>query len=843
MKFHQAVTAIVFLICIGLTACNQPAATDPPPDPGSEIVFVADEMILEPGQCTFLRWDAPGGFSAFLNGEEVPLAGDREVCPEAPELFELQVDMGTHVESQVVEVVGVPMEGGPAPEGGQSPEGGTPEDGGTILEQGDVAPGEPAYLEGSWVGVGGPPGGLGYDIRMRPDNPEIMFVTDAAAGIFKSVDGGATWTASNTGIPPNALYDIPIFCLTIDPHNYDVIWAGTQITGHLYKSVDNGASWQEMDNGITEAGRSLRGITIDPQNGSVMYAAAEIEAISWAHMKGLPDGDGVGGEVYKSTDGGQSWRRVWSGDNLARYIWVDPTNSNRVYVSTGIFDRQAANASPQNPVGGVGILRSDDGGETWQVLDAEEGLNGLINPSLFMHPADPQVLLASATSGEGGGVYISRNGGDSWQRAENGPPISDAVEIALSNPDVWYSATESSISRSDDGGQTWQNYPIATADRSAGIPIDLQVDPHDEYRIFVNNYGGGNMLSLDGGETWADASVGYSGASIAGMIVLPGDGSTVLVGANTGGFRSTDYGATWQGTSLPSASTFLIASGRLAATDSGGNLWTSGDGGTQWAHTSILNTMAEYEAGRLVNDVVGMRAFAAAPSNPQVMYVGFGNAACSTGQPFACLEPMPNMFRSTDGGSTWQELSGAPFAHQTVLRVTVHPEQADTVYAATMAGIYLSTDGGNNWRAVEAFNQAATQYELAEVLEPSIPPDFNPVSDIVFDPHDANTLFAASQRGGIWISRDGGEDWTRAAAGLEPNEFIVQVLPDPSHPGVVYAASRWSGVYYSTDGGASWQALNEGLPVRNITGLALSQDGSVLYAGSSGRGLFRLGRE
>jgi hypothetical protein len=160
----------------------------------------------------------------------------------------------------VILLCNLPAFGSRTPE---QPDGaGSPSDGSQEL----VIPGAPAYQAGSWVSTGGPPGGLGYDIRMRPDNPDVMFVTDAHSGVSKSTDGGRTWFPSNAGILPGIGNDIPIFCLTIDPHDYDVIWAGTQLIGHVYRSDDNGANWVEMDNGITEVGRSLRGITVDPNN-------------------------------------------------------------------------------------------------------------------------------------------------------------------------------------------------------------------------------------------------------------------------------------------------------------------------------------------------------------------------------------------------------------------------------------------------------------------------------------------------------------------------------------------------------------------------------------------------
>jgi photosystem II stability/assembly factor-like uncharacterized protein len=803
------------LICF-LAACGGQATEGPAGAAG--IIFTADRSSLKPGECTLLRWEVTEGFGATLNGEGVPKTGERQVCPPETLVYELAVDMGTRFDTRRLEI--------------------TVGSGANLTEP--VAPGAPAYQAASWVATGGPPGGLGYDIRMRPDNPEVMFVTDAHAGVNKSLDGGQTWFPRNAGIPPGIGSDVPIFCLTIDPHDYDVIWAGTQLTGHVYRSSDNGDNWTETDNGITERGRSIRGITIDPNDPRVVYAASEVDVAAWEEETHQPGVQGYGGEVYKSSDGGQNWARIWSGENIARYIWVDPRDSNRLYVTTGIFDRAPANSSPETR-GGVGILRSEDGGRSWTVLNESNGLSGLIIPSLFMHPQNPDILVAAVSNFGIGGVFVTYDGGDTWTRMQDGPTASDAVEISMSDPDVWYSATEGLISRSDDAGRTWQTFDLATQDRKAGMPIDLQVDPRDPYRIFDNNYGGGNFLSTDGGQSWVDASKGYTGATIAGMLVLSNDAQTILVGANTGGFRSIDAGESWPGTTLPSATQVLRTPDGLIASDSGGGVWHSQDQGVTWTRTQVVDLLAEMTAGRMNNDVASMRALAMAPSDPSVLYVGFNNAICVDGLAAYCLDPMPNLYRSKDGGYTWQELSGTPFDHQAVLSIAVHPKNSQLLYVATITGLYRSADGGDAWSLVESFDQATRQVPISDTPNPMVELNLWVVTDVVFDPFDSQIIYAASQHGGIWRSGDGGQNWTQAAAGMDPNELIVKFLPDPVHPNLIYAASKFSGVFVTLDGGETWQSLNNGLATRDITNLALSADGSVLYAGTGASGVFRLG--
>ena len=182
-----------------------------------------------------------------------------------------------------------------------------------------------------WHRCGGPLGGLGYDVRMVPASPDTLFVTDAWAGVFVSRDGGANWGPSSGGIttrtgPSNDA--IPVFCLTIDPHDSDIIWAGTQYLRGIFRSDDGGISWNEWDNGVEETeGITFRGFTVDPRSSDIVYAAAEVSSWQWSADHQPHNGrefDLTEGVVYKTVDRGRNWTAVWRGKNLARYIWIDP---------------------------------------------------------------------------------------------------------------------------------------------------------------------------------------------------------------------------------------------------------------------------------------------------------------------------------------------------------------------------------------------------------------------------------------------------------------------------------------------------------------------------------------
>ena len=689
----------------------------------------------------------------------------------------------------------------------------------------------PPTLGLEWVRTGGPLGGLGYDVRMRPDNPDIMYVTDAWAGVHMSIDGGRTWFPSNEGITTRAGESgdaIPVFCLTIDPHNYDTIWVGTQNVRGIFKSTDGGRTWAEMDNGVIEReGITFRGFTIDPRSSDVVYAAAEISSWAWAgEERPGREFDMTKGVVYKTTDGGKHWDAIWRGDNLARYVWIDPTEPDAIYVSTGIFDREAANSIPHlRSPGGIGVIKSTDGGRTWRAVDS--GLGNNYVGSLFMHPQDSSILLAGTGNNQyynRNGVYLSIDGGNSWRQMLRGENIT-SVEFALSDPGTAYAGSTDAVYRSENGGHTWQRVSggrdgWGPPGVRAGFPIDFQVDPRDPNRIFANNYGGGNFLSVDGGHSWTIASKGYTGAQVRDVAVGPTDASRVFAAARSGIFVSTNGGDEWAGLSYPPAASlewYVVAIDPtnaqhvLAANNWNGVILKSHDGGYTWRPVSL-------RPGKPIS----WRAIAYAPSDPATVYAG--TSAFFSAGTFDDRMAASGIYVSHDGGATWHQANDAHSNDANVTALAVSSDDPHVVYAATgNRGLLKSSDGGESWRAI---NQGLRGSPTA--------------LSVAVNPADPRIVYAGLSRGGLYRSTDGGTTWRLSAAGMNPEASVSDIVFHPDDPQVMYASDRHSGVYRSTDGGSTWAAINSGLRTRAVNALAISTDGTILYAATEGEGVFRL---
>jgi photosystem II stability/assembly factor-like uncharacterized protein len=704
--------------------------------------------------------------------------------------------------------------------------------------------GHTAYQATSWVNTGGPSGGLGYDVRMDPIDPDIMYVTDALAGVFKSMNGGSSWFPTNTGITHRlgpSSDSIPVFSLTIDPNNSNRIWLGTQYSSGIYRSDNAGESWNLMNNGIIESFLSVRGFTVEPENSDVVYMGAEISSSEWngTPLPGLGL-DMTKGVVYKTENAGQSWTRIWIGDNLARYIWIDPTNHDRLFVSTGIFDREAANSDPVGLVpGGVGILRSDNGGQTWTELDDANGLNPeeLYFGSLYMHPNDPDILLAAAGNDPYatalgkpvGGIYRTSDGGDTWIEVLDGHNFS-LVEICEGNPDIAYAGSISGFFRSSDAGLTWDKVKglyWGPEDVVAGFPIDGQCDPRDPMRIIVNNYGGGNFLSIDGGNTWTNYSAGYTGALMRQIAVSMQDSRRVYASARSGLFSSSNGGGTWHGLAFPPARVlegYAIAVDpenptHILATleDASGGLFSSWNGGYTW---DVIDQ-------GLWSPPVMVTQFVFTPADPQKVYATIGVAGCLIDYKAENCDNTigKGVIVSDDGGVSW-EPSG--LITGTVMDLVVSPLDADLAYAMIFEGaLYRTVNGGDSWEVV-----TPTPY----------PPGGSTImTSLGLVPGDPDTLYGGYFEGAVAVSQDGGVTWQASASGMPPESVVNSLVLDPTDSNVLYAGVLSSGVYVSVDAGATWQTLNDGLLNRAVRDLAISADGSVLYMASDGGGVFRLG--
>ena len=712
-----------------------------------------------------------------------------------------------------------------------------------------------------WIRLGGPPGGTGYDIRYKFDDPNTWYVTDANSGVHISYDNGLTWVESNQGLEGQSGLTndaVGIFCLTVDPHDPNIIWIGTINKGHIYRSTDGGKTWEARENGIEIEydGLTFRGFTVDPRSSDIVYAMGETIDESLGGPR--PWMGGIGGVVYKTTDAGENWVKIWDGgmpSSLARYLWIDPRDPDTLYVSTGIFDRSAVGQgqSPDDPMGGLGILKSTDGGQTWRVLNEENGLNHLYVGSLYMHPDDPNVLLA-AVGHQGGpeavpywenfsasgkphpmGVYRTEDGGETWTQTLITPELEEfsSVELCPSDPNIGYAGSRFSMYRTTDAGKTWEltARPWSPPGILAGYPIDMQCDPRDEDRVFVNNYGGGNYLSEDGGKTWTTASVGYTGAQVFDIDIAAGYPSRVYIMTFSGLWRTDDAGQTWIG--IRNAPDGYDAFRFIAADPQNSDHVFSGQYGFLESDTAGNSYKVNWDISEIYDDEItfestngGIPTFVYAPSDASRIYVGFSHELCALNHEPGCMSEYrykgPGFMVSKDGGASWEIAVDGGLEGRDVRDVAVDPENPDVVYVTTDIGIYKSTNAGASWQELSFPSQSVSAYAIS------------------IDPRAPSHLLVGIDRDSLYRSENGGDTWQNSGAGMEPNGSVSSIVFDPVNDGIIYASDILSGVYRSEDTGKTWTKINVGLQSRAISELAISSNGNHVYAGSHEDGMYRL---
>ncbi len=700
-----------------------------------------------------------------------------------------------------------------------------------------------------WIKTGGPIGGLGYDVRYGAST-EVMYVTDNYSGVNKSLDGGETWFATNRGITGRfgASGDaVPVFTLTVDQNNPDIIWAGLKDDKGLYKSVNAGQTWSKVTPNISEAQFVFRGVTVQDGNSNIVYAQGELPMNVYGKVF-----DRVRGRIYRTADGGVNWEMIWEGDNLVRYVFIHPDNDNLLFASLGIFDREANNSdcSQTPPVqGSGGVLKLEKQGSGWDNWTMNTGLTDMYVGTLAIHPDNPDIMLAGAgntacsryeqpagVKHETGGVFLTTNGGGTWTKTLANDVIT-AVEFSPNLPNLAYAGGQHMIYRSENGGVDWipvsgMSYDWGPIGAPAGFPIDFVVDPSipsDPEVLFANNYGGGNVKSVDGGGTWQLASSGYTGALMLDVAINPEKPQIVYGAARSGFFRSTDGGNSWNGLSTSPAvlwSAFGAAvkpdepNVVLASQELLGYLYRSVDGGLSW--TTVFTVPNVVPGVDLYQHGLKSIEFAA-PPNSHVVYAG----ACRGS---VALDDIANnskklsegIFKSINGGITWADASDSNTTDKCLASIAIHPTNPNIVYAAApYAGIYKTTNGGASWS-----------------LQSGLPTDMRSVA---INPKNPDIVYAGALSGGVYRTINGGSFWSAFKTGMEPNDPIWSLAIDPSNPDIVWAGSRATGIYRWVPEEERWTHVNKGLTTRTVQALAISPDGKLLYAATTGEGVFRMG--
>ena len=713
----------------------------------------------------------------------------------------------------------------------------------------------PSSEIGVWQRTSGPPGGGGYDIRAQSDDGSVIFISDIHGGIFKSTTGGDNWVPVNSGIDVRGgatSHDITIFSITVDPNDKNILWAGSIGDTAIYRSTDGGSTWLKNSSSLppemTEHAVSIRSFTVKPGDSNTVLVGVGYQ------------GEGEEGErgiILKTTDSGTTWSLAYQATANVRYIEFDPQDLNTIYATTGMSDRRGHINE--------GVLKSTDGGSSWVKIN-----NGFDTPlfpitGFAMHPDNPSILYAATHSDDlppTGAIYKSTNSGATWVKIHE--KTSEAAEfvgyfsIAISpkDPDTLLVGINSpqGVVKSTDAGASWSLHPIQYEGESFDYLIGLVFQP-DGTTVLATDGTGGMWKSTNSGEDWLPIGKGLSGSEIHSLTSSPTNASHLIAnagGPNTIPFVSFDGGETWCGlkytnlSGVNSGPTVIMPSGAYLNGESYGKIQRSQDHGKTWetvANTYGLSIQNGHHilSDTLINDENGddnqgsiqrITSIAYAPSEPNMVYAG-----AYPRSPWDWTNPDDprgrGIFVSKDMGLTWSKMDvGMESTQRKITSIVVSPSKAEQAIAALLSeGLWKTSNGGESWEKIESTwspELGSSSYISSISIHPTQE-----------DKIAISTGFQGSNGQGVFTSEDGGATWTQST-GIEDTEVVSIVVRDPVSPDTLYAAGNFSGVWKSVDNGKTFSKFNTGLEHQTVRALAITHDGTYLFAGTYGQSVWRV---
>jgi photosystem II stability/assembly factor-like uncharacterized protein len=662
------------------------------------------------------------------------------------------------------------------------------------------------------------------------------------------------------------------------------------VNGGVWRTDDAGRTWSPIfDDQPTQ---SIGALAVAPSNPDVVYAASG---------EGLMRPDlSVGDGVYRSRDGGKTWKHVGLADaQQIPQLAIDPKDPNRVFA--------AVLGHPFGANEQRGVFRTLDGGATWQrvlYIDPSIGAN-----SIAIDPVHPDIVYAGLWQARlgpweddneyeraGGGLYKSSDGGKTWKKLAGGLPANTVevnVALAPSRPSRLYAALSTTdrssyghskgnaLYRSDDAGATWT--AITTDDRplmkiGGGDLMVPVVDPQKPDVVYVASIVA--MKSSDGGKTWTWLRGAPGGDDYQNLWVNPSDPLTIALVSDQGAAITLDGGASWSSWyNQPTAQLYhvgvtadvpyRVCSGQqesgsvcIASRSDDGSIgyrdWHP-VGASEYGYVvpDPRDTDVVYGAGR--NHVSRYRRSTAQVQDVTPIPVRGAHRVERT-QPLVFSPVQPDLlyyasealFATRDGGRTWKRLSGdlahpspgiPPSVGDKLARASDEhaAEHRGAIYAIapsrkSATTIWVGTDDGKLWRTTD------TGAHWRDITPPELTA-WSKVTQLDASHFDDSTAYASVSRlrvddlaPYIYKTHDGGATWTAIVGGL-PSGPVDAVREDPVRRGLLYAATE-NGVHVSFDDGEHWQSLQQNLPHTSVRDLVVHGDDIVVA--THGRGFWIL---
>ena len=665
-----------------------------------------------------------------------------------------------------------------------------------------------------------------------PGNPNIYFAATASGGVWRSLDGGLSWSSVFDDQPISSIGSI-----AIAPSDPNVVYVGSgeaNIRGNvaagngIYKSTDGGKTWSHVWKQEGQIGT----MAVHPKDPDIAFAAVLGHAFGPNPERG----------VYRTTDGGKTWKQVLEkdADTGASDVALDPSNPNNVFAGLWQARRRPWEMTSGGP--GSGLWVSRDGGDTWKQLTGSglpEGTWGKVGVAVA--PSDGRRVYAIIEA-EKGGLFRSDDGGASWELATASRELRQrawyysTLTVSPVNPnEVW--APNVPMLKSIDGGRTFRHI----RNIHHGDHHDLWIDPQNPRRMIAAHDGGVDITS-DGGETWflPPLPIGQLyHISVDNRVPFHVAGSLQDLGTTQGPSDSLTGGG------IRNAEWHYVGGGEagwVVSDPSDPNIVYAGE------YLGII-TRYDHRTGE-------ERNISAWPDNPsgwagQDMHYRFqwtAPIAISPHDPKTVYHAANVLFRTTDGGQTWsavsgdltrndrtkQQWSGGPITgdntgvetYCTIFAVAESPVRHGLIWAGSDDGlVHVTEDGGKTWRNVTENVPGLPEWGTVSMIEPS---RFDAgTAWLVVDAHRLDDM-----RPYLWKTTDLGRTWKRLQGDLPKDVYLHAVREDPSARGTLYLGTE-RGVAVSRDDGATWRSLRLNFPTVAVHDLQVK--GDSLVVGTHGR--------
>lgn len=679
------------------------------------------------------------------------------------------------------------------------------------------------------------------DIVVDPVKRSTWYVAASSGGVWKTTNAGVTWKPIFDG---QGSYSIG--CLALDPNDRFTLWVGTgennsqRSVGYgdgLYKSTDGGASFKKVG---LETSEHIGKIIVHPEDSNVVFVAAQGPLWKEGGDRGL----------YKTSDGGKTWKKVLeiSENTGVNEVHMDPQNPDIMYASAYQRRRHTWVLIDGGPESGV--YKSTDGGETWKSINRglPGGDKGRIG--LAVSPINSEILYAIVEAADGGGFYRSSNKGESWSK----------MSSYLSSSPQYYQ--------------------------------EIVACPHQLDRVYsLDTY---NMVSEDGGKTFNRLGEADKHVDNHAMVIDPADPDHLILGCDGGVYETWDRGKTYDFKSnLPITQFYKVAlsnekpfyyiyggtqdnatQGGPSRTNNSHGIRNSdwfitvfGDGFDPAVDPEDPDTIySQWQYGGLVrfNRKTGERvdikpqpeietpplrwnwdsALLISPHNHERIYYGSQILFASNNRGDSWEAISPDLSRNLDRnklkvmGRVWGPDAVAKNAstsqYGTIVSVSESPLAEGLIYVGTDDGmVQITEDGGKNWRGVSKFG-------ALEI------PEFGYINDIEADLHDPDTVYVAinnHKRGDfkpyIVKSTDRGKTWVNITSNLPERGSVYTLKQDHEKANLLFCGTEF-GCFTTIDGGKKWLKLGSGLPTVAIRDIEIQRDENDLVLASFGRGFYVL---